>query len=122
MLFLMGLPVRCVGDESHQKSGDETGSGHGDEPTHVDPANHAPVDRSPIAVAETDTDNGTSDTLGSRDRKLCKMVSYERVEKNREYILRRVARMTVITDPNSIEKPRAGDINVTLLPKFRMML
>lgn len=70
-LYTMGglRPVRGVSDGTHEAAGNDTGSGHGDDPTKVDPDNHAPVDRAPVAVAETDTDNGTSDALGGGDGK-----------------------------------------------------
>lgn len=73
----MALPVGSIGDEAHEATGNEASNGNGDEPTHVDPADHAPVDRTPVTVAETNTDNGTSDALSSRDGKLCVMVSMQ---------------------------------------------
>jgi hypothetical protein len=38
------------------------------------------------------------------------------------YTHNRVAMITVNALPSSIEKPREGDCNVILLPRFRMML
>lgn len=61
------VPVGGVGDKGHEDTREETSSGHGDEPTHVDPAHHAPVDGSPVAVAETNTDDGTGDALSGGD-------------------------------------------------------
>lgn len=65
------LPVGGIRDETHEAAGDETRDGHGDEPTEVDPSNHAPVDGAPIAVAQTDTDDGASDALSGGDGELC---------------------------------------------------
>lgn len=63
------VPVGSVGDETHQTTRDETSGGHSDEPTHVNPGNHAPVDSAPVTVAETDADDSTGDTLSGGDGK-----------------------------------------------------
>lgn len=65
-------PTRRIHDDSGQTAGDDTGAGKRDDPTHVNPGNHSPVDRSPSAVAKPNTDGRASDTLGSGDGKLCK--------------------------------------------------
>lgn len=65
-------PTRRVNDDSGETTGDDTGAGKRDDPTHVDPGDHSPVDRSPRAVAKSNTDGSTSNTLGSGDGELCK--------------------------------------------------
>lgn len=65
-------PTRCVNDNSGETTGDDTGAGKRDDPTHVDPGNHSPVDSSPSAIAKSNTDGSTSNTLGSGDGELCK--------------------------------------------------
>ena len=62
-----GEPVGGIGDETHQATGDGTSDGHGDEPTEVDPSDHAPVNSTPITVAKTNTDNGAGDALSGRN-------------------------------------------------------
>lgn len=117
------LPVRGEGDETHQAAGNETGGGDGNDPSEVDPGDHAPVDGSPVTVAETDADNGASDALGGGDGELCLVVSIcllDLFERGVD-LLRRVAMITVMTEPSSMEKPREGDISVTRLPRLRMM-
>ena len=56
-----------VEDDAHEAARDDTGHGQGDEPTEVDPRDHAPVDRAPCTRAETDADRGTGDALRRRD-------------------------------------------------------
>lgn len=65
-------PARRVHDDSSQTTGDDTGAGKRDDPTHIDPGDHSPVDRSPSAVAKSNTDGSTSNTLGGGDGELCK--------------------------------------------------
>ena len=65
-------PVRGVGDEAHQAASDQTSGGDSDEPSHVNPGNHSPVNGPPVTIAETNSDNGTSDALSGRNGKLCK--------------------------------------------------
>ena len=117
------LPTRAVDDETHENARDETSHGHRDEPAEVDPRDHPPVDCPPVAVAEADTYNGTGDALRCRDGKLCRPISMALHDQapNIGSIPRRVATMTVMTEPSSMEKPRAGDMSVTRLPRFRMM-
>lgn len=63
--------MRSKGDETHENTRDQTSSRDGNDPSKIDPGDHAPVDSTPVTVAETNTDNGTSDTLGGGDGKLC---------------------------------------------------
>ena len=63
-------PARSVEDNGHEQTRNQTSAGQGDDPTHVDPGYHAPVDTPPCTVTETDTDGSTTDALGGRDRKL----------------------------------------------------
>lgn len=65
-------PAGGVDDDTADAARDDTGNGEGDDPAHVDPGNHAPVDGAPGARAETDTNGSTSDTLSSGDGELCK--------------------------------------------------
>ena len=64
-------PPWSVDDEGHQAARDDTGTRQGDDPAAVDPADHAPVQGTPVAVAQTDADNGAGDALGGRDGQLC---------------------------------------------------
>lgn len=64
-------PARSVDDEASQDSGEGGGDGQGDDPAHVDPGNHAPVDGAPGAGAQADTDGGAGDALGGRHGKFC---------------------------------------------------
>lgn len=41
--------------------------GKSDDPAHVDPSDHSPVDAPPCSAGESHSDCGTSDTLGCRD-------------------------------------------------------
>jgi hypothetical protein len=52
-----------IEDNSQETARDDSGDGKGDEPSTVDPGNHAPVDGLVVSGAETDTDGGTSDAL-----------------------------------------------------------
>lgn len=63
--------MRREGDETHEDTRDQTSDRNSDDPTKVDPGNHAPVNGTPVTVAETDTDDSSSDALGGGDRKLC---------------------------------------------------
>jgi len=104
-------PTRSIDNNAHQTSRHDTRHGESDEPAHVDPSNHAPVNSAPCARAETDTDSGTSDALSGGDGKLCDEVSVpgSNLKRNRHDLLRRVAMMMVTAEPNSIEKPREGE-------------
>lgn len=64
-------PARSVDDESHKAAGDDTGYGEREDPAHVDPGDHAPVDSPPGARAETDADGGTSNALRGGYGELC---------------------------------------------------
>ena len=66
-------PARSVDDDAADAARDDTGDGQRHHPAHVDPGNHAPVDRPPGTRAETDTDGGTGDTLGGGDGELCSL-------------------------------------------------
>lgn len=59
-------PARSVDNNTTDAARNNTSNRKGNHPAHVDPGNHAPVNRAPSAGTETDTDGGTSDTLGSR--------------------------------------------------------
>lgn len=69
--FRLRSPAGSVEDDASKATAEDTGNGEGDDPTTVDPADHAPVDRAPGTGAETDTNDGTSDALGGGDGKLC---------------------------------------------------
>jgi hypothetical protein len=71
MHLVRHTPSRRVDNDTSQASGKNTGAGQGDDPAHVDPGNHAPVNRPPGSVAETDTDGGAGDTLCGGDGELC---------------------------------------------------
>jgi hypothetical protein len=60
-------PARSVDDEPSKAAGGNTGNWEGNNPTHVDPGNHAPVNGAPGTGAKTDTDGGTGDALGGGD-------------------------------------------------------
>ena len=59
-------------DKGHEQARDDAGAGQRDDPAAVDPADHAPVERAPVAVAETDTDDGACDALRGGDGEFCK--------------------------------------------------
>lgn len=63
-------PARGVDDNPNQATRDNTSNRQGNDPAHVDPGDHTPVDRPPGTVAETNTDSGTGDTLGGGNRQL----------------------------------------------------
>jgi len=63
LLARLQAPSRGVDDDGHGAAGDDTGDWEGDEPAHVDPGNHSPVDSFDGSSAEGDTDGGTSDAL-----------------------------------------------------------
>lgn len=63
-------PTRGIDDDTTDDAGDDTGDGESDDPAHVDPGNHSPVDRAPSTRAETNTNRGTSDALSGRDGEL----------------------------------------------------
>ena len=65
-------PARSVDDNTSQATRDDTCDGEGNDPTTVDPGNHAPVDGAPGTGTETDTDSGTSNALSGGDGELCK--------------------------------------------------
>lgn len=124
-------PVRRKGDEAHEDARNQSGHGHRDEPAEVDPRHHAPVDGTPVAVAEADADNGARDALGGGDGEFCASgrgqpcgqpgVPGRARRLSGRVLPSRVAMMTVMTEPSSMEKPRDGDMRVTRLPRLRMM-
>lgn len=63
-------PTRRVQDNTHEQTRDEAGAGQGDEPTHVDPSHHPPVDTPPRSVTETHPYGRAADTLSGRDGEL----------------------------------------------------
>jgi hypothetical protein len=60
--------VRGVEDDSHGETTNGTSDGDGHDPGEDEETNTLPVDGLDSSVAETDTDGGTSDTHGGRDR------------------------------------------------------
>ena len=52
---------------AHQAASDDTGNWQRDDPAHVDPRNHPPVDAPPGAAAQADADGGAGDALGGAD-------------------------------------------------------
>jgi hypothetical protein len=71
-MHLVGhTPSRSVDNDTSQAAGNNTGTGQSDDPAHVDPGNHTPVDGPPGSVTETDTDGGAGDTLCGGDGQLC---------------------------------------------------
>lgn len=59
--------VGSVEDDSHGQTTDGTGDGDGHDPGEDEETDSLPVDGLDGAVAETDTDGGTSDAHGGRD-------------------------------------------------------
>lgn len=59
------------GNETHENTRDQASRRDSNNPSEIDPSNHAPVDGTPIAVAKTYTYNGASDALGGGDGELC---------------------------------------------------
>jgi hypothetical protein len=116
-------PARGIDDDSHETAGKDSRHREGNNPAKVDPCNHAPVDGSPSAIAQTHTDCGTRDTLSGGDGELCRLLVQLRSANSKGYgILSLVAMMTVMAEPSSMEKPRDGECRVILLPRLRMML
>lgn len=66
----MGLKVRGVEGKTHKAATDETSDGDGHDPGEDQEEDSLPVDGAQAAVAETDTNGGTSDAHGGRDGKL----------------------------------------------------
>lgn len=62
--------MRGVESKSHKTSTDKTGDGDGHDPGEDEKENSLPVDSLDAAVAETDTNGGTSDTHGGGDGEL----------------------------------------------------
>lgn len=74
-VVLVGVSLsRSIDDDAADASRENAGDGKGDDPAHVDPGNHAPVDTPPGARAKTDTNGGASDALGGGDGELCRIV------------------------------------------------
>lgn len=65
-----GTPARGVEYNTHKQARDESSTGQRDDPAHVDPRDHPPVDTPPRAVAEADADGRAADALGGRDGEL----------------------------------------------------
>ena len=104
-------PARRVDDDAHQAPRKDAGGGQRDDPAHVDPRHHAPVDRPPRTGAEADADSSASDALRGGYRKLCNTLVRHQLfgHFKRGNSLRRVARITVIAEPSSIENPLDGE-------------
>jgi len=116
-------PARSVNNNAHEAAGNDASHGQGNEPAHVDPEHHAPVDGAPRAGAETNTNRGARDALSGGNGELCRVLLASIDQKRPcQNLLRRVARMTVTAEPNSMENPREGECSVMRLPKFFMML
>jgi hypothetical protein len=64
------LEVRGVESKTHKTSTDKTGDGNGHDPGEDEEENSLPVDGLDAAVAETDTDGGTSDAHRGRHGEL----------------------------------------------------
>ena len=64
------LPVRRIRNETHKNARNQTSNRHRNEPTKINPSHHAPVNRPPITITQTNTHNCTRDALRSRNRKL----------------------------------------------------
>jgi len=62
--------TRGVDDGAHEQARDETSRGQGDDPTEVDPGDHAPVDGAPVTVAKTNTHGSAGNTLRCGDGEL----------------------------------------------------
>lgn len=60
-------PSRSINDNTHQTTRHDTRNRQRNDPTEVDPRNHAPVNGAPGAVAETHADGGTGDALRGGD-------------------------------------------------------
>lgn len=60
-------PARSVDDQTHEYTGEDTGTWKSDYPTTVNPSNHSPIDCSPGTRAETNANRSTGDTLSGRD-------------------------------------------------------
>lgn len=67
-------PAGSVDDDTAEAARDDASDGEGDDPAHVDPGNHAPVDGSPGTRAETDTNGSTGDALSGGNGELCGVV------------------------------------------------
>lgn len=121
--LVLKTPARSVDDDAHEAARKDASDGKGNDPSHVDPCHHAPVDGSPGPRAQTNANSRASDALGRRNGKLCFLVSEIILGHSQSSnLLRRVARMTVMAEPSSIEKPREGDCSVRRLPRFFIML
>lgn len=57
--------VRRIERHSHENTGNDTSARKSEDPSQEDLAKLLPVYRLQVAVGEGDTDDGTSDTLGS---------------------------------------------------------
>jgi hypothetical protein len=77
-------PTRRVKHNAHQTSRNDTRRWQCDEPTEVDPRNHAPVDSPPGTVAKTNTDSRTSNALRCRDRQR-KLGSHDNRDSSTEF-------------------------------------
>lgn len=60
--------VRSVDEQTHQTSSKGTNNGDGQDPTQEQETNTLEVDSPQRAVAQTNSDGGTSDTHGGRNR------------------------------------------------------
>ena len=69
-------PARSIDNDTTDTARDDARDRKCDDPAHVNPSDHAPVDRAPCTRAETDTDGGTGDTLGGGHGELWGVVSY----------------------------------------------
>lgn len=65
-------PVGRIQDEPHKAPRDDTRAGQSQDPASVDPSDHSPVKRPPVAITETNSDDSARNALRSRYRELYK--------------------------------------------------
>jgi hypothetical protein len=58
-----------MNSEAHETAGNDGGSRNSDDPAHVCPCNHAPINRSPVAITEANAYNSAGDALRGGNRK-----------------------------------------------------
>ncbi len=60
-------PLWRIDNDSHQATCNDTSTWQCDDPAHIDPSDHTPVDRLEIAGTETHADSCARNALGGRD-------------------------------------------------------
>ena len=68
-------PLRSIDGNSHEAARDNACNRKSDNPVHVNPRSHSPVDSSPVTIAKSDADGCTSNTLGGGYWKLYATIS-----------------------------------------------